>query len=58
MKVSFYSLGCKVNLYESEVIINMFKKRGYEIVNYEDKSDIILLIHVLLQILVIKKVGT
>ena len=43
MKVSFYSLGCKVNLYESEVIINMFKKRGYEIVNYEDKSDIIVI---------------
>lgn len=31
MKVSFYSLGCKVNLYESEVIINMFKKEDMKL---------------------------
>lgn len=40
MKVSIYTLGCKVNLYESEVIINEFKKKGYEIVPFESKSDI------------------
>ena len=40
MKVSVYTLGCKVNLYESEVIINSFKKRGYEIVPFEELSDI------------------
>ena len=43
MKVSFYTLACKVNLYESEVIMNMFKKRGYEIVDFNDKSDIVII---------------
>lgn len=43
MKVSFYTLGCKVNLYESEVIMNMFKKKGYEIVDFDDKSDIVII---------------
>ena len=32
MKVSFYTLGCKVNLYESEVIMNTFKNKVYIIV--------------------------
>ena len=43
MKVSFYTLGCKVNLYESEVIMNMFKKKGYEIVDFESGSDIVII---------------
>ena len=40
MKVAFYTLGCKVNTYETEVLINNFKKKGYEIVPFEEKSDI------------------
>lgn len=40
MKVSFYTLGCKVNLYESEVIMNTFKKNGYFIVPFNEKADI------------------
>jgi threonylcarbamoyladenosine tRNA methylthiotransferase MtaB len=40
MRVSFYTLGCKVNLYESEVIMNMFKKKGYSIVPFNEESDI------------------
>lgn len=40
MKVSIYTLGCKVNLYESEVIINNFKNKGYEIVSPNEKADI------------------
>ena len=43
MKVSFYTLGCKVNLYESEVIMNEFKKRGYEIVPFTMPSDIVII---------------
>ena len=43
MKVSFYTLGCKVNLYESEVIMNMFKKKGYEIVDFDSISDIVII---------------
>ncbi len=40
MKVSFYTLGCKVNTYESEVLMNKFKNAGYEIVDFDDISDI------------------
>ena len=40
MKVAFYTLGCKVNTYESEVLMNKFKKAGYEIVDFNDISDI------------------
>ena len=40
MKVAFYTLGCKVNAYETEVAINKFKNRGYEIVPFSDLSDI------------------
>ena len=43
MKVSFYTLGCKVNLYETEVIINDFKKHGYKIVDFDDNADIVII---------------
>ena len=40
MKVAFYSLGCKVNAYEIEFLINEFRKKDYEIVDFTDKADI------------------
>ena len=40
MKVGIYTLGCKVNTYESEFIISLFKNRGYEIGNFNDNCDI------------------
>ena len=40
MKVGICSLGCKVNIYESEVMSDLLKKSGYEIVPFEDKADI------------------
>lgn len=40
MKVGFYTLGCKVNTYESEVLMNKFKKAGYEIVDFDSQADI------------------
>ncbi len=43
MKVAIYTLGCKVKLYESEVIMNSFKKSGYEIVDFEDNADIVII---------------
>ena len=39
-KVAFYTLGCKVNQYETEAISEIFKKNGYEIVDFEDFADI------------------
>lgn len=40
MRVGIYTLGCKVNTYESEFIISLFKNRGYEITSFDDNPDI------------------
>lgn len=40
MKVGIYTLGCKVNAYESEYVINLFKEKGYTICSYDDVCDI------------------
>lgn len=40
MKVGIYTLGCKVNTYESNFILNLFKNRGYEIGDFNDDCDI------------------
>ena len=39
MKVGICSLGCKVNMYESEYILSLFKNSGYEIGDFNDKCD-------------------
>ena len=40
MKVAFCTLGCKVNSYETEVNIEIFKNNGYEIVPFDEKADV------------------
>ncbi len=40
MKVGVCNLGCKVNTYESEYIISLFKEKGYEIGTFFEKCDI------------------
>ena len=40
MKVSIYTLGCKVNSYESEFVKSLFENHGYEICDFEDICDI------------------
>ena len=40
MRVSFYTLGCKVNAYETEAIMEQFQEAGYEIVDFEEPSDV------------------
>ncbi len=40
MKVAFYTLGCKVNSYETEAIREIFIENGYEIVDFEEYSDV------------------
>lgn len=40
MKVGICSLGCKVNIYESEFVINLLKDNNYEVVDFNDKADI------------------
>lgn len=39
-KVAFYTLGCKVNQYETEAMMEAFENSGYEIVEYDGYSDI------------------
>ena len=39
-KVAFYTLGCKVNQYETNGMIQQFIENGYEIVDFEDYADI------------------
>ncbi|MBN2540677.1 MAG: tRNA (N(6)-L-threonylcarbamoyladenosine(37)-C(2))-methylthiotransferase MtaB [Bacilli bacterium] len=40
MKVAFYTLGCKVNSYETEAIQELFQDNGYEIVDFDSYSDV------------------
>lgn len=39
-KAAFYTLGCKVNQYESESMAELLKNDGYEIVKFEDYADV------------------
>ena len=38
--VSFCTLGCKVNQYETEAMANLFLSKGYEVKNFNEKCDI------------------
>lgn len=40
MKVAFHTLGCKVNQNDTESLMAIFEKRGYEIVPFEPGADI------------------
>ena len=40
MKAAFATLGCRVNQYETEAMIEKFKREGYEIVDFECYSDV------------------
>ena len=39
-KVAIYTLGCKVNQYESDAMYMMFKKNNYDMVDFEEQADI------------------
>ena len=40
MKVAFLTLGCKVNQYETNGMIQKFKEAGFDICNFDEKADI------------------
>lgn len=40
MKVAFYTLGCKVNQYETDLMMKNFEDRGYSVVDFDDIADI------------------
>lgn len=39
-KAAFYTLGCKVNQYETEAMIELFKNEYYEIVSFDEYADV------------------
>ncbi len=39
-QAAFFTLGCKVNQFETESISELFLKNGYEIVDFEDYADV------------------
>ena len=40
MKAAIYTLGCKVNQYESEEMTEMLTKNGYLVVNHKEDADV------------------
>lgn len=40
MKAAFLTLGCKVNFYETEKIMEQFRQFGFEIVDFKEKADV------------------
>lgn len=45
MRVAVYTLGCKVNTYESEYVIKEFLKRGYTLTDFSDSNADVYLIN-------------
>ena len=39
-KVAFLTLGCKVNQYETNAMIQDFIKNGYKLVEFDEKADV------------------
>ena len=42
-KVSFYTLGCKLNFAETSTITRLFSDKGYERVDFEEPADVVVI---------------
>ena len=40
MRFAIHTFGCKVNIYESEFVINLLQNKGYQLVDFSEKADI------------------
>lgn len=40
MRVAFYTLGCKVNQYETQILTQYFSQEGYDVVGFEEEADV------------------
>lgn len=40
MRIAFYTLGCKVNQYETQILTELFAADGYDIVPPQDEADV------------------
>lgn len=43
MKAAFHTLGCKVNQYDTEAMLESFERAGYEIVPFSEEADVYLI---------------
>ncbi len=39
-KAAFYTLGCKTNQYDTEAMQERFEKEGYQVVDFQEESDV------------------
>ncbi len=39
-KLAAFTLGCKVNTYDTEAVVKLFSERGYDVVDFEETADI------------------
>nr|WP_307990158.1 tRNA (N(6)-L-threonylcarbamoyladenosine(37)-C(2))-methylthiotransferase MtaB [uncultured Niameybacter sp.] len=39
-RIATYTLGCKVNQYDTEAVVELFKKEGYEEVTFDEMADV------------------
>lgn len=39
-RVAFATLGCKVNLYDTEAVMSLFRRAGYDVVDFDSESDV------------------
>ena len=39
MKVAIYTLGCKMNQYESQSMETMLRQRGHQVVDFKEEAD-------------------
>ncbi len=39
-KIAFITLGCKTNQYDTQALIDLAKKKDYEIVDFKDRADV------------------
>ncbi|MGE5509178.1 MAG: tRNA (N(6)-L-threonylcarbamoyladenosine(37)-C(2))-methylthiotransferase MtaB [Chitinophagales bacterium] len=40
LKVAFRTLGCKVNQYDTEAVAGLFRRAGYEVVDFAEAADV------------------
>ncbi len=39
-RCAFFTLGCKVNQYDTESLMELFRKRGYRVVDFDSEADV------------------
>ena len=40
MQIAFLTLGCKVNYYESEKMMQAFREKGFSVVDFDQEADV------------------